>query len=141
MEEQKKKVFEFLRGCTHGVISTVSKDSKPEGALVGFGEREDLTLIFGTETTMRKYKNIKTNPNISFTISDEEKATTVQYEGVVSEFSDDELKEYKKIYFTKTPSSQKFENAPNEIYLKVTPKWVRYTNYMALPPEIFEISL
>ena len=139
--DQNKKILQLLRSQTHAVIATVNHENKPEAAFIGFAEAEDLTLIFGTETTMRKFKNIKVNPYVALTITDPEKRITVQYEGIASVLEDEERKKYKELYFRKTPSSQKYEGNLYQIYMKVIPTWIRYSDLNAEPDEIFEIQL
>ncbi len=120
------------------VISTIGVD-KPEAALVGFASADDLSLVFGTYTTTRKFNNIQKNPNCAIVFGNNEKIT-LQYEGVASVLEGDELKEYKNIYFQKTPSSKKYEAHPNQVYLKIKPTWIRYTDYNKEPEMIFEMN-
>lgn len=138
--DKKQIIFAFLKTQLHMVVSTVNKDNNPESALVGFGYDVDLSLIFGTYTTTRKYKNILNNPHIAIVFGNEE-LVTVQYEGVASELKGQELVRYKKIYFTKNPESKKYETHENQVYLKVIPKWIRYTDFNKEPEEIFEIAI
>lgn len=133
------KIIEFLDRQTHMVIATTG-NGIPEAALVGFASTSEFTLIFGTKTNSRKYKNIEQNPHVAI-VFDDDKNITVQYEGIASTLSDTELTQYKELYFLKTPTSKKYENQPNQIYLKVLPSWIRYTNYQTNPNEIFEITL
>lgn len=135
--DKKQKILDFIKKQTHAVVATVNEDNKPEAALVGFGEADDLSLIFGTSTRTRKYKNIQKNPDIAVTISTE--TTSVQYEGRIVPFEEGELETYKKLYFTKTPSSQEYENLPDEIYLKIIPHWIRFVDFSPDPSEEFEI--
>lgn len=120
------------------VISTIGID-KPEAALMGFAVSKDLGLIFGTLTTTRKFENIQKNPNVAIVFSNDEKIT-VQYEGVATVLEGDELEEYKNIYFQKKPDAKRFETDPSQVYLKVQPTWIRYTNYHKESEGIFEIT-
>jgi uncharacterized pyridoxamine 5'-phosphate oxidase family protein len=137
--DNKKKIFEFLKQLKIGVISTVDQHGKPESAVVGFGVMDNLELFFGTNISTRKYKNVKENPNISFVIGWDE-GITVQYEGVASEFADDQVEQYKEAYFQKNPTAKKFANNPGQTYFKVSPTWIRYTD-LSNPEGIFEIKL
>lgn len=137
-QTHKKTILDLLKQQTHMVLATTNKQENPQAALVGFGEAEDLSLIFGTDKTTRKYQNIQHNPHVACVIGYDEKIS-VQYEGTVSLFEEEELKKYKQYYFTKTPSSKKYETYENQIYLKITPTWIRYTNYNQ-PKQIFEIT-
>ena len=129
----------FLKTQVHMVISTSSKEGKPEAALVGFAAADDLSLIFGTYTTTRKYKNLQNNPTVAVVFGNKE-GTTIQYEGTISILAGEELRKYKEIYFKKTPSSKKYEGHKDQVYLKIQPSWIRYTDYNKEPEEIFEIT-
>jgi|SRR5581483_2463875 len=136
--DKKKKIFDFLHSQTHAVVSTVSSSNKPEAAWVGFGEDENLILVFGTNSTSRKAKNILQNQNVAVTVSDDTK--TVQLEGTATILEGDELVRLKKIYFTKTPSAQQYENEQNEVYIKIVPSWIRFTDFSEQSEGIFEVS-
>jgi len=122
------------------VVCSVSENLKPQAALVGFGEMDNLSLIFGTSTKTRKFSNLMKNPSVAIVFDDSE-GITVQYEGTISLFENDEFSKYKEAYFRKSAVAKKYENYPNQTYLKVTPVWIRYTNYNTDPPQIFEIKL
>lgn len=135
-----KTVLDFLKIQEHMVISTVDKNNKPESALVGFGQDEDLILMFGTYTTTRKYKNILNNNNVAVVFSDND-GITVQYEGKASVLIEPDLSKYKELYFTKNPSGRNYENYPHQIYIKISPVWIRYTDIHKDPEEVFEIQI
>ena len=137
---QKAIVNNFLKTQLHMVISTTNKNGTPEGALVGFAQVDDLSLVFGTDSTTRKYQNIQNNPHVALTFGSNEEIT-VQYEGMAAVLDGQELTKYKEVYFAKNPASRKYENQENQIYLKITPIWIRYTDYNKEPAEIFEVNL
>jgi uncharacterized pyridoxamine 5'-phosphate oxidase family protein len=133
-------ILEFIKNCGLAVIATVTPENNSESALIGFGQTENLELIFGTNNTTRKYGNIMHNPQVSFVIGWDE-GQTVQYEGVVHELSGDEMESYKKIYFAKHPTARAYESDPRQRYFKVLPKWVRYTDVRQDPWRIVEHPL
>lgn len=135
----KQIIYDFLKEQKHMVIATTNKEGNPESALVGFAQKEDLSLIFGTYTTTRKYQNILDNPTVAI-VFDDKVWITVQYEGLASILNSDELDDYKSIYFMKIPGAKKYESHENQVYIKVVPKWVRYTNYNKEAKEVFEIT-
>lgn len=120
------------------IVATVNSKGYPEAAFVGFAEASDLSLIFGTNSTSRKYQNIQQNKHVAIVFGGE-KGITVQYEGEVSVLGGETLVNYKKIYFTKTPESQKYENNLHQVYFKVEPTWLRYTDFTKEEAEIFEL--
>lgn len=139
-EAKKNKILGFIRKQRIAVISTVSPEGSPQGAVIEFGETDELEIIFSTFDRSRKYKNIVNNPRVAFTIGWDE-GVTVQYEGTCSELVDDELEQGKANYFTKNPNAQKWENVEGMRFFKVTPTWIRYSDLNVDPWEVFEVLL
>ena len=137
--DKKKKILDFLNGLLLGVLSTVNEQNKPESAVMGFGVMDNLELFFGTNNFSRKYKNLKSHPNISFVIG-WDNDVTVQYEGVASEFTNNSVEAYKRIYFMKNPEAKKYEKYPGQTFFKVIPKWIRYSDLSEDPGEVFEVT-
>lgn len=120
-------IIEFIYSHKYMVISTQT-DDYPESANVEFGN-DGLTLIFDTSDTSRKFKNIQKSPKVSIVIGwDEQVNKTVQYQGVAEVLHGEELERLKRAYFAKSPQAQKWENTENNVYIKVSPKWVRMTD-------------
>lgn len=136
----KAKILSFLKSRIHAVISTVSTAHQPESALIGFGETEQLEIIFGTETTTRKYQNLKKNPNAAFVFGWEEDSITVQYEGIARELPKDEWDKYLKMYHDKVPSAKKYQSFPNQTYFIVIPTWIRYSDLSGEAEVVEEFS-
>lgn len=137
---KQKKVLDFLKTQKHMSIGTINSNGNPEAAYVGFGEKDDLSLIFGADSTSRKCKNIQKNPTVALVFGDN-KAITIQYEGTAAVLKGKELEEYQELYFKKTPSALQYKDAENQVFLKIVPHWIRYTDYNKDPEEIFEITL
>lgn len=122
-------VFNFIHGKTYTVISTSGNNGQPEAALIGFGDTEDLELIFGTYNSSKKYKNLQENSRVAFVIGwDSSEYTTVQYEGIATELFGDEQEKYVSLFHQKTPSSARYQSHPEQRYFKVTPTWIRYSD-------------
>lgn len=139
MNANNKIILDFLKQHTLAVIATVGTDSKPESAVVGISETEDLEVIFGTSNVSRKYQNLQSNPHVSFTIGwDDQDTITVQYEGRAQELSASEIEKAKAAHLKKIPTSAKFLERPDQRYFKVTPTWVRYSNFRG--NNIFEVT-
>lgn len=136
--DNKQLVKDFLKKQKHMVLATVTNDI-PEAALVGFAEMENLNLIFGTETTSRKFQNIQNNSKIAAVFTEGD--ISVQYEGIVSVLIGHEIEEYKQKYFEKLPEAKHYDSEPNQIYLKIIPTWIRYVDYSKETPDIFEVQL
>ena len=127
-----EEIIKFIDEHRFMVISTKT-DDYPESANVEFGN-DGLTLIFDTSDTSRKYKNIQKSSKVSVVIGwDEQVNKTVQYQGLAEVLEGNELERLKKIYFTKSPEAQKWENTAGNVYVKVSPKWVRMTDLNTNP--------
>lgn len=95
-----------MRSQRLGVLGSIAPSGEPQAALVGYAVTPDLELLFDTLQTTRKYRNMKNNPRVSFTVgntagSGDER--TVQYEGVAEELADDSLARLQPLYFAIWP--------------------------------------
>jgi nitroimidazol reductase NimA-like FMN-containing flavoprotein (pyridoxamine 5'-phosphate oxidase superfamily) len=121
----KAELIEYISARNFAVISTISEDF-PESAAIEFGN-DGLTLIFDTSNTSRKFQNIQQSPKVSVVIGWEDERT-VQYEGLATLLSGKELSRLKQVYFKKSPDAQKWEHTEGNVYFKVDPVWIRYTD-------------
>ena len=134
----KQKTLTFITPQLHMVIATSGPKGQPEAALVGFVNKPDFTLMFGTYNTSRKYTNIMHNSNVAIVFGQNE-GITVQYEGTASLLEEDELVEYKNIYFAKHPTTRKYERDAPQVYIKVAPRWLRWVDNTKEVEEIEEV--
>ncbi len=125
----KSTILQFLNANDHAVISTASKDGKPESALIGFGQTDELEIIFGTDASSRKYANLQENNRVAFVIGWDDDFITVQYEGVAQEINGNELERCLELYHAKVPSAAQYQENPGQRYFKVTPTWIRYSDF------------
>jgi len=136
-DAKKKIICDLMSQSKLAVLSTVTPENTSESAVIQISARENLELIFDTLPTFRKYKNLRNNQNVSVVIGWE--PTTVQFEGIAVELSDEELEEYKQVHFTKFPEAVKFEKMGIKFF-KIIPKQIRYTDVHKKPWEVFEIK-
>lgn len=135
----KKDILDFIRKHKLAVLSTVTPDNKSQSAVLEFGETDDLKLIFDMFTSSRKYKNLQKNKNVSVVIGWDDNIT-VQYEGLAEELQGEKAKKYKEAYWKKNPQAKRWEKREGITYVKVTPKWIRYSDLNYHPWRIFEFS-
>lgn len=133
-------VYSFLHSKIHAVISTCGKNLKPEAALIGFGETEKLEIIFGTFKTTRKYRNLLENTRVALVVGWDEDGCTVQYEGIATELSEEEVKDYLEIYHKKVPSAAHYAEHPDQTYFIVRPSWIRYTDVSGEVEQVEEFT-
>jgi general stress protein 26 len=136
-----QKLLEFLRSNSLAIQASLSYDA-PQAAVVGFAVSDELEIIFDTLQTTRKAINLRQNPHIALVIGglipgDER---TIQYEGIADEPSGADVERLKEIYYSAFPDGPGRANWPGLIYIRVRPKWIRYSDYNQNPPEIVEFQ-
>jgi pyridoxine/pyridoxamine 5'-phosphate oxidase len=136
----KQDILNFFKKQEHTVISTCGSNGQPEAALVGFGETDNLELIFGTFKSSKKYKNLKHNNKVAFVIGWNEDFITIQYEGVATELSAQEIEIYVPLYHKKVPSAAVYHTHPEQTYFKVSPTWIRYSDLSGEQEQITEYT-
>ncbi len=133
------ELLSFLRTHRLAVVSTVH-DGAPQAAVVGIAVSDDLDIIFDTLTTSRKYQNLRADPRVALVIGwDTEQ--TAQIEGVADFLTGAELEACKQVYFAAWPDGPARETWPNIGYVRVRPRWARFSDFSAAPIKIEEIEL
>lgn len=138
--EQHKKVLSLLERNEFGVVATNSDDGAPESAVVAFSEIPELCVIFGSFKDTRKNKNITRNQYVSIVVGWEH-STTVQMEGRAELVSGEEREKLEQAHCNKNEGSQKYRNDPRQEYFKITPTWIRYSDFSVNPQEVWEVHL
>ncbi|WP_146992600.1 pyridoxamine 5'-phosphate oxidase family protein [Bradyrhizobium macuxiense] len=129
----------FLRKHRVAVVSTVH-DGEPQAAVVGIAVGDDLEIIFDTLTTSRKYQNVRADPRVALVIGwDAEQ--TAQLEGVADFPTGAELTACKQVYFAAWPDGPEREAWPTIGYVRVRPRWMRFSDFGAVPARVEEIKL
>ena len=138
-EEELKTALLFAEGQRLAVLSTVSPANEPESALMGVAVTSDFEIVFDTVRSSRKYGNLGANPRVAFVIGCTSEVT-LQYEGVATELSGDELGKYLQIYFAAFPDGPERRHWPGMTYFVVRPKWLRYCDYGQRPRVLREFT-
>lgn len=136
------KLLDFLRSHRLAVQASIGPDGGAQAAVVGFAISDSFEIVFDTLQSTRKAQNLRRNPAIALAIGgltagDER---TVQYEGVADEPSGAGLERVKEIYYSAYPDGRGRESWPGLIYIRVKPRWLRYSDYNRNPPEIVEFQ-
>lgn len=137
-KNKKQQILAFLQQNRTCVLSTISPDGKPEAAVVEFVVTGKLELIFNTFTNYRKYRNLKINGNVAIVIGFG--PVSVQYEGHAVEARGEIEKACRKLHTEHIKHKTKFHEMPETRYFKVSPRWIRYTDYSKKPWEKFAVS-
>ncbi len=140
MNVDKQIILNFIHGYDLCVLSTTNSEGNSESALVGFSENDTFELLIGTTTSSRKYTNIKTNANVSVVIGWNE-GICVQYEGTARILEKgEELDFYLQNHFAKLPGAKKYKDNPEQCYILIKPRWLRYTDTNTSPRLVTEIT-
>jgi general stress protein 26 len=122
-----EQVLDFIKRHKLAVVSTSSKDGKPQSAVVEFGELDDLSIIIDTLTTSRKFKNLQANLKAAIVIG-WDNDITVQIDADAVLLEGKELEIAKSAYFAKNARAKKWENRPDIVYFAFKPTWIRYSD-------------
>jgi pyridoxine/pyridoxamine 5'-phosphate oxidase len=129
----------FLRKHRFAVVSTV-RDGAPQAALVGIGVTDGMEIVFDTVTTSRKCANLIADPRAAL-VAGWDYGQTVQVEGIADFPSGAELAICKEAYFAVWPDGRERERWPDITYVRVRPRWLRFSDYGTAPPRIEELTL
>jgi pyridoxamine 5'-phosphate oxidase-like protein len=136
-------LLSFLRSQRWAIEATVSSTHDPQAAIVGYAVTNQLELVFDTLSTSRKAANLRFNPRIALVIGgwQEGSEQTLQYEGVADFPAGADLARLKRVYFEAFPDGPSRESWPAITYVRVKPRWLRFSDYGVDPPKIVERSL
>ena len=124
--EVKQAMIKFMDERFFCVISTVGADARPESAFVAYVSNDAHEIMIGTSNLSRKFKNLTQNKSVAIVIAD--LTGEVQYEGQVELLT---TQAYEALLHEgkvkKLSGFDKYRNDPTQVYLKITPTWIRFT--------------
>jgi uncharacterized pyridoxamine 5'-phosphate oxidase family protein len=135
--DPKRHIFEFLSKQDLAVLATVD-GLQPEAAVVQYSVTPNLELVFDTDKSFRKYRNLQSNQLVALAIGWDH--ATVQYEGVATELEEPELSIYREIHLKNCPDAALFEQFIGNRYFKIVPRWIRYTDVSNFPRKLLDVS-
>jgi flavin reductase (DIM6/NTAB) family NADH-FMN oxidoreductase RutF len=148
--DKKQRMLDFLTANPVAVLSTVTPDGDPHGAVIYFSVDRQFVVSIMTKSETRKYDNLVHHNHAMLTVLDAETQTTVQLTGVATEVTDpdfvnstlemDMLASMKTSY-SMMPPIEKLE-AGEYVAFKIRPVQVRMAVYARPDPgeytELFE---
>jgi general stress protein 26 len=134
------ELLQFMQSQRWAVQASVSHDSAPQAALIGFAVTEDFELVFDTLGSSRKCANLRSNSLAALVIGgwSQGDERTVQCEGLVDFPAGEDLRRLQSVYFSVFPDGRERQSWPGLTYIRVVPTWIRYSDYRLAPPEIQE---
>jgi general stress protein 26 len=136
----KAELCEFIARHRYGVVATTHADGSAECALVGIAVSTELEIYFDTIGDTRKGQNLRRDPRIAVVIGwDNEQS--VQLEGLADEPKDAELAVLKRIYYAAWPDGPGRESWPGITWFRVTPRWIRFSDFNRADDAVREMTL
>jgi general stress protein 26 len=146
----KQRMLDFLMSTPVGVLSTVTPDGDPHGAVIYFSIDDQFVVTMLTKGDTRKYDNLVHNNHAMLTVFDVETQTTTQLTGVASEITDPDFVNSAlemdmiasmNTSYSRMPAIEKLE-AGKYVAFKIKPVQVRMAVYARPDPgeytELFE---
>ena len=136
------ELMAVIRGNRYAIEATVTRTGAPQAAVIGIAVTDAFEIVFDTLGGSRKAQNLRVNRRVALVLgnSHDGDERTIQYEGLADEPTGAELQRLKGIYFGVFPDGREREKWPGMTYFRVTPVWIRYSNYNVNPPEIVEFE-
>jgi len=122
------ELIDFVRARGLGVIASSGPDGSPQAALVGIAATDHGELVFDCSRDSRKYANIERDPSIALVVGWDDEVT-VQIEGRGDVLSGVDLERCKAAYFEQYPDGQDRADSAEIAHIRVTPRWLRYSDY------------
>lgn len=133
MDEIKEQIVNYLSKRKFLTLATSSKNGEPLTHAIAYVNKDD-TIYFSTGDQTRKYKNIKDNPNVAYSIYDPtehlDEVISIQMEGKASEITDEkEISEIHQMLKIKFPTMAVLIANEENIIIKISPKLCYFMDY------------
>lgn len=138
----RERLLTFIRQERYAVQASVSIGGAAQAALVGVVVSDRFEVFFDTLASSRKTANLRHNRAAALVIGPAAAGAkrTVQLEGIADEPAGAELERLLELYFERFPDGRDRQQWPGITYWRVTPTWLRYSDFSVDPPEILEFS-
>ena len=136
------EILAFMQSHSLAVQASVSVVGAPQAAVVGFIVTDDFEVVFDTVDTTRKIVNLRRNARCALVIGGmvNRDERTVQFEGIADEPTGTDLDRLKELYFVRFPDGRDRQHWPGLTYIRVRPRWLRFSDFNLSPPAIAEFT-
>ena len=132
-------VAQFVAAQQLAVVATLGPDGAPQAALVGIALTARFELVFDSVESSRKIGNLRRDQRVAVviggTMQDER---TVQVDGVADEPHGDEGERIRDAYFRRWPDGRDRVSWPGIAHVRITPRWLRFSDWNAAPVVVAE---
>lgn len=125
---EQAELIEFVRARGLGVVASRGTNGSSQAALVGIAATERGEIVFDCSRGSRKYANIERDPAVALVVGWEDEVT-VQIEGRADVPGGGDLHRCKTAYFEQYPDGRDRAEAPDIAHIRVTPQWLRYSDF------------
>jgi general stress protein 26 len=136
----KAELYEFIVRHRYGVVATTHANGSSQSALVGIAVSPGLEIYFDTVGATRKGQNLRRDPRVSIVIGWENEQS-VQLEGAADEPKGAELEALKLVYYAAWPDGPGRENWPGITWIRIKPRWIRFSDFNRTQGAVREITL
>jgi hypothetical protein len=138
----REEMLQFLRHRRLAVQASIATAGGVQAAVVGIAVSDNFEILFDTLQTTRKVQNLAKDPHIALviggTVDGEEQS--VQYEGIADRPMGSELEPLQDLYFRTFPDGRERLSWPGITYVRVRPRWLRFSDYGTDPPTVIEFD-
>ncbi|MBP2445222.1 pyridoxamine 5'-phosphate oxidase family protein [Rhizobium leguminosarum] len=135
--QSKRMILEFLRKHSLAVIATSHRNGTPEAAAIDFSVRDNLEIVFDTFEHTRKFINLSERSSVALVVGWDD-SISVQYEGDAMKVSASDIAGYQEAHLKSVPVEREFVEKGAVIF-RVSPRWIRYSDFTREPPEVIEV--
>ena len=133
MDEIKEQIVNYISKRKFLTLATSSKEGEPLTHAIAYVNKGD-TVFFTTGKQTRKFKNIKNNPNVAYSVYEQtehlDEVISVQMEGKATPVTEkEEIENINKMLKDKFPTMSPLMNDPDSIIIKISPKSCYFMDY------------
>jgi uncharacterized pyridoxamine 5'-phosphate oxidase family protein len=132
MKNSKGKIYKFLRENDTLTLATVSEKGKPEAASMRYVVDGDNILLFVTNKSYRKYRNLLANPEVACVVTAER--LTLQFDAMTQEVSGPLAEDTKQKIIEVLPEQAQYMTEDTRFFT-ISPTWMRMQDYNKRPVE------
>ena len=132
-KELEEKINQYLANHYYLNLATVSPQGNPMAHTMAYVSKDSVVYL-ATNKNTRKVQNITQNPNVAYTIDEDDPdwfdMQALQVEGKASIITDEEeLREIGEILAAKFPIVADMPTDPDAIMIKIDPEAIYYLDY------------
>jgi hypothetical protein len=122
------RITSFLSGHHLAALATCGPRKRLESSIVGYSMDGQLDLVFATFVDSQKALNIGKKGRVSLVVG-WDRGSTLQYEGVAMRIAPQKVALIAERHYSQVPSAAKYVDIQAQVLYRVSPSWIRLTDY------------